>query len=288
MARVLLNFNLKSLLGDLFVFEGTSLGFSPELLVPIGEIQRTVISVGERKDKKPNEVEVAMKNKGPMNIGILVNRLQNRSLGMDPMGNTEVESMLKWLNCVYRDDPMKRMTTRPNNNAFFNRSKGTSTPLESTGGVLEAVRGIHQTMQYRFGQLTLNVDTVTAPFWVPEKGLIDCVCALMSLRNPRDLSQQFLSNPGQFFQACSKLLGMYFNVRHLNEHKNSKKYKFLSWTKEDALGTKFECSEFDTEISVRDYYERKYNLNLRYPELPLARSKSGDFPLELCFTAPGK
>jgi hypothetical protein len=288
MARVLVHATLKDFLGKDFVFDGVSLGFSPKMLFPVGESRTTTIKMGERKDKTPNEVEIAIKNKGPMNIGLLVNLLQTRNLGLNPMGNSLIETMLKWLNCVYREDPVNRMITRPNSSAFFQRSNGTSIPLESTGGVLEGVRGLYQSMQYRFGKLTMNVDTVSAPFWVPERNLISCVCALMSLRSSQGLGQHFLSNPSQFFQACGKLLGIYFNVKHLNDSKNCKKYKFQSWTKEGATGIKFKCDEFNAEMSVADYYQRKYSINLKYPGLPLARTRNGDFPLELCFTATGK
>ena len=36
------------------------------------------------------------------------------------------------------------------------------------------------------------------------------------------------------------------------------------------------------------YYERKYSLRLRYPQLPLAVTNFGLFPLELCYTSSGE
>jgi len=150
--------------------------------------------------------------------------------------------------------------------------------------------GIYQTVQLRFSRLSLCVDTATTPFWTPGLTLIDCVCALAGERSPRNLEQRFLSNPGQFFQACGMLLGCYFNVRHLSAARNAKKMKFLSWSGQDALSTIFdERLDGDTiqPISVADYFHRKYSIKLLYPSLPLAHTREGDIPLELCFTASG-
>jgi hypothetical protein len=150
--------------------------------------------------------------------------------------------------------------------------------------------GIYQTVQLRFSRLSLCVDTATTPFWTPDLTLIDCVCALAGERSPRNLEQRFLSNPGQFFQACGMLLGCYFNVRHLSAARNAKKMKFLSWSGQDAFSTTFDerlDDDSTQSISVADYFHRKYNIKLLYPSLPLAHTRDGDMPLELCYTASG-
>src|SRR5436190_23326537 len=69
-------------------------------------------------------------------------------------------------------------------------------------------QGIFQTMQIRFEKLTVNVDTATTPFWVIDKCLIDCVCALVGVRYKDRLEQDFVRDTGSIFQACGKLLGM--------------------------------------------------------------------------------
>lgn len=131
-------------LGPYFVFDGVSLGWSPKELFPIGEARSTAISLGARRDGKPNEVEVDIRNVGTLDIRGLVNYLQNGRIDLNPTGNPSLESMFKWLNALFRDDPARRMISRPNSNAFFQRSKETSMTLASTGGVLEALRGKSQ------------------------------------------------------------------------------------------------------------------------------------------------
>jgi PAZ domain len=114
---------------------------------------------------------------------------------------------------------------------------------------------------------------------------------MAGIRSAQGLSQYFLENPGRFFQACGKLLDMYFTVKHLQPHQNAKKIKFSSWATKDARETTFD-EQVDQNTthstSVVDYYLRKYSIRLQFPELPLAHTRHGDFPLELCFSAAGK
>lgn len=144
MARVLVNATLVQFLGEHFVFDGVSIGFSPTELFPVGEARSTAISLGARRDGKPNEVEVKIRNVGALDIRALVNYLQNGRIDLNPSGNPSLENMFKWLNALFRDDPARRMVSRPNSNAFFQRSTETSMILASTGGVLEALRGKFQ------------------------------------------------------------------------------------------------------------------------------------------------
>lgn len=140
MARILINAAVVNFLGAHFVFDGSN-GWSPTDLMPVGESRSTTISLGKRRDNKPNEVEVEVRNVGTLDIRGLVNYLKTGRIDLNPTGNPGLESMFKWLNALFRDDPARRMVSRPNSNALFQRSRETSMTLASTGGVLEALRG---------------------------------------------------------------------------------------------------------------------------------------------------
>jgi hypothetical protein len=159
LAKVLVNNTLADFLGLHFVFDGISLGWSPKELFPVGEARSTSISLGTRRDCKPNEVEVKIRNVGTLEIRSLVNYLKNGRIDLNPTGNTGLENMFKWLNALFRDDPARRMVSRPNSNAFFQRSRETSMTLASTSGVLEALRG---KSQIRTIYLTSRKDLLTA------------------------------------------------------------------------------------------------------------------------------
>lgn len=144
MARVLLNTTLTDFLGTHFVFDGVSLGWSPKELMAVGQSRSTTISLGKRRDDKPNEVEIFIRNSGTLNIGALVSHLQSGEIGLNLAGNHIIEPVLKWLNALVRSDPEKSMISKRNSNAFYHRSKETSAILHSTGGILEALRGNFQ------------------------------------------------------------------------------------------------------------------------------------------------
>ncbi len=210
-----------------------------------------------------------------------------RRVELDPMGNSDIEPLLKWLNAVYRQDPASRWVTRPNANAYFERTPETSMPLKSTSNVLEAIRGIFQTVQIRFGRLTLNVDTATTAFWTPGKNLIELVHALAGVSMQRDIQSWYLEDPNRFIDNCDRLVGIYFCLRHLSERQNARKRRFSKWTKGSAMDMDFEVEIQGQKqmITVNNYFRLKYNITLKYPKLPMAVVGDSWYPLELCWSA---
>jgi hypothetical protein len=102
--------------------------------------------------------------------------------------------------------------------------------LKSTGGILEALRGVYQTVQLRLGWLTMNVDTAITAFYTPNKRLIELLHATAGIPPTANIQSYFLDNPGRFFDACGRLVGLFFQVRHLNEFRNARKIKFSKWS----------------------------------------------------------
>ena len=218
---------------------GVSLGWSVNPLVPVEKEKCTTIDLPGHKPEKPNQVDISLRCTGPISIVTLV-QYMNGATDLNPMGNPAIEPLLKWLNAVYRQDPASRWVTRPNANAYYDRTPETSMPLKSTGGVLEAIRGVYQTMQIRFGRLTMNVDTATTAFYTPDKSFIELLHATSGVPPSANIQAYFLDNPGRFFNACGRLLGIYFNVRHLSDVRNARKIKFQKWSRADAIETVFE------------------------------------------------
>ncbi|KAI9783515.1 MAG: hypothetical protein M1839_003685 [Geoglossum umbratile] len=289
MARVLLHESVTSFWGSRFLFDGVSLGWSPDEIVKIGETRTAIIDLPGGRPGRINQIEISVRCTGTLNIAQLVQSLRGGAIPLDPMGDTSLEGPLKWLGALFRKDPASRFVTRPNTNAYFDRSPGTSVSLQSTNGVLEALRGMFQTVQIRFGKLTVNVDTATTAFWAPDKDLVELCGALTGM--PSGLSMAFLADRPRFFHECDRLVGIYFQVRHLKPERNARKIKFTRWSLKNAAETEFDETtgpDQVTKTTVKDYYMRKYNIRLAYPELPLVVSKDGEFPPELCFSAPGE
>ena len=101
--------------------------------------------------------------------------------------------------------------------------------------------------------------------------------------------------------AIMKLLRRLKTVRFFCKHrtrdmdeKTRRIYTIEGYEEKSARDYKFELRQKDgapaVQISVQAYYEKNYNITLRYPGLPLVRTKKkGEFyPMELCLVAPSQ
>ncbi|KFY15983.1 hypothetical protein V492_01644 [Pseudogymnoascus sp. VKM F-4246] len=63
---VLMTWAVTTLLSENFVFDGVSLGWSPNLIVLLGKAETNVVELDKRRDSKPNSVEVSVKSTGAL------------------------------------------------------------------------------------------------------------------------------------------------------------------------------------------------------------------------------
>lgn len=217
---------------------GVSLGWSPSEIVPVGQSVSTTIDMDTHTLERPNQVDIAIRNNGLLNIRYLVEYLQ-QSIEPDYVTNIRIEQLIKFLNTLFRQDPASRFFTRPKSNAFFHRTRETTLRLKSTGGVLEALRGFSQTVQIRFGHIGLCVDTATAAFYTPELSLIELSHALVGIPPTENLQEFFETNRPRFFQACQRVEGLFIIAKHLTAQPKEKKLKVVRLSEENAEGTTF-------------------------------------------------
>ena len=147
--------NASEILGKFFVYDGVSEGWSTDALLPVGTARSAVIDM-----EGGTKIEIEMRCSGALKIQTLVDYLATGVSGTST-SNQDLELCFKWLNALWREDPASRLITRPKSNAFFIRSSNLCLPLASTGNVLEALRGIHQSVAVGFGSLALNVESVS-------------------------------------------------------------------------------------------------------------------------------
>lgn len=291
-AKVFMHSTLTGLVGSAFVFDGTSLGWSPDKLMEVGESKGTTLDLPGHLPERPNQVDVTIRNSGTVDIRKLVNYIKAGLIDLSTITDPAVEDCFKFLNAVYRQDPASRMLTRPKSTAFFERKTGLYLPLQSTGGILEAVRGVHQAIQFLAGKLTINVDVVVSAFYTPGLSAINVVMAYAGVPPHQNIEHWASSHPDSFRQACERLTGMFFSVRHLNTARNERKMRVIRVSLQGAKEAEFEEQDYGSgrtaPTTVYDYFKRKYHINLQLPDLPLLICKEGHFPMELCFTASGE
>ena len=292
LAKVLLSPTLTAFLGPNFVFDGVALGWSPDMIMAVGESRSTTIDLPGHLPGRPNQVDVTMRNSGNLNVRKLVEYIKQGSNNLTVATDPAIEDCFKALNALYRQDPASRMITRPRSTAFFERAPGLMLPLQSTGGILEALRGIHQTIAFCCGKLTINVDVVVSAYYTPGLSAVGVIKAFAGIPPHQDVEQWASSNPAPFRQACERIAGMFFSVRHLNTGRNERKMRVLRVSFQGAQETEFEEQDHASGqaalTTVHDYFLRKYRINLQFPRLPLLIFKEGHFPMELCFTASGE
>ena len=174
--------------GNFFIFDGVSLAWSTEELLQGDEEQSTVIDLPGHSIDRPNQIEITLKKTGKLNIRKLVEYLESGLAGL-VSGNLDVDDVFKALNALFRDDPSKRLITFPKSSAYFSRVDTLCQPLASTAGVLEAMRGIHQSISFGFGRLALNIDTKCAAFYTPGKPMTEVAAAFCNVRNPAEITR---------------------------------------------------------------------------------------------------
>ncbi|KAJ3789398.1 argonaute-like protein [Lentinula aff. detonsa] len=144
-----------------------------------------------------------------------------------------------------------------------------SSPLPLGGGV-EAMRGFYSSVRPSYNQLMVNVNVCTTAFYEPG----NLANALQTF-----MASSFGARPTAFVK------GVRVKTLHLGYRKTVKSVTTLTprqhrFTAED-LG----------EVDVATYFHRKYNIVLRYPDLPLVDvggQKANLLPPEVCEILPNQ
>jgi hypothetical protein len=132
-------------------------------------------------------------------------------------------------------------------NRFFFPSA--SSPPMSLGGGLEAWKGFYSSVRPAYKELMVNVNVCTTAFYTPGN-LAD---SMVAFRN---------ASFGAKVNAFVK--GIRVRATHLGYQKTIK-----TMSKHTARTYKFNCDDLGGEVTVEEYFRRKYNIKLRQPDLPL-------------------
>lgn len=141
------------------------------------------------------------------------------------------------------------------------------------GGGLEAWRGFYTSARPAHNQLMVNVNVCTTAFYKPGN-LVDAIDEFAN--------SSFAARPAAFVR------GVRVKTKHLNYKKTVKTISNMT-----ARQYKFKVAEYNNEeLTVEQYFKRKYNITLRRPELPLidvgGPQKANLLPAELCEILPNQ
>ncbi|UIZ23911.1 hypothetical protein KXD40_009570 [Peronospora effusa] len=153
----------------------------------------------------------------------------------------------------------------------------------SLGEGAELWFGYFQSLRATQNRLVVNLDLAATAF-VEEMSVVDFVCTTLSMRQmPTTLAKYQHS-------AFSKAIrGVKVNITHRPGVKRS--YRVNGLSKESADKTFFENDD-GQRMSIVQYFQKTYNIRLRYPSLPClhvgAPQKKNYLPMEVCHIMAGQ
>lgn len=155
-------------------------------------------------------------------------------------------------------------------NRWFFKTPGEQ-PFQLGAG-LEAWKGFYSSARPAHNQLLVNVNVCTTAFYTPG----NLAAALINFRNA-----SFGGRPTAFVK------GVRVQTKHLGYRKGIK-----AVSNKTARSHRFKVQEYnDQELSVEEYFLRKYQIRLQYPDMPLVDVggvKQNLLPAELCEILPNQ
>ncbi|EJD43460.1 Piwi-domain-containing protein [Auricularia subglabra TFB-10046 SS5] len=189
-------------------------------------------------------------------------------VGLDE--DAEVKPVISALNLVLqRQASLSGFRVGRNRFFFDDEEKG------SLGPGLVAYMGFYSSVRPVFRQLMVNVNVCMTAFHEPGK-LSDAMMAFSR--------SSFGAYPREFMHKVK------VTTRHLGYRR---KYTIKNMGSSNANTQKFRCDEYGGGlISVKDYFQRKYNIRLEYPDLALvdvgSPGKATYLPAEICMIEAGE
>lgn len=295
---------------NMWICDGNKLAWSPSL-VDRGEIRMTVdLDEGKTQQKvsrQGNTFHVTLRKTTEVQMGALQGYLEQKI-----QFNNAVNEALNFVDHLIRQWPSQNLLAIKRN--FYKRQqKGRplmdGTVVEVHKGTYASVRLSHNLTRGGVG-LALNADIANTCFWVGNQSVDKLLCNFLAAAEPRrwrnlspnDLSNQLKPIRGQTgqwessdaFKQLRKFRKLKFTVRHPNRTAAADKV----YTIQDIVfrqdyggeGGSARAVKFDHEgqqISVAQYFEKKYKAFLRFGNFPLLDAgKGGYIPMEFAWVEP--
>jgi eukaryotic translation initiation factor 2C len=153
------------------------------------------------------------------------------------------------------------------------------------GSAVEAFKGVYSSMRIvhtgpgNQGRLSINIDVANGTFWT-ESPLLNAAVALTGKRDPNDLlvTLQKQGEKGRAATDLKKMRKLHVVTKHRGRSELDKyvidKFNYVS-----ARDMKFE--QDGKMISIYDYFMKKFNIRLQFPDLPLVKVTKGLLPAPL-------
>ena len=204
--------------------------------------------------------------------------------------------ILDFLDHVLRETPSKKLIAIKR--SFFARTEERT----RLGSGVEAMKGVYQSIRLAHGnRLVVNLDVSNGTFWT-ESLIWTTVLAMLRAADTNDIAAKMKDVVTDFNKGTKvespqrrelrRLKKVAFYVKHRGNAMEDKLFYITGFTKGNAKEYKFDVKDRNTgeitkDVSVYDYFLRRYNLRLQYWNLPLVETtkKGIVFPMECCMIA---
>ncbi|KZF18861.1 Piwi-domain-containing protein [Xylona heveae TC161] len=237
---------------------------------------------------KPNKHRVCVRKTNTVNLAAIRAYLTGK-MSFD----TPVLEAINFLDHLLRQTPSMKYTSIKR--SFFARGQ----ERYYLGGGIEAFKGVYQSIRTcQGGRLAVNVDVANGTFWTESvvhqtaKELVhaadytELVWKLKQVKvHPADPDSPMQDSPA--FKELRRLKKVGIYAKHRGSEEKDKVFIIDHFLREDAKSFKFpvrdkKTGEITQDVSIYDYFRRRYNITLQYWNLPLIQTtkKNVVFPME--------
>ncbi|KAK5099191.1 Protein argonaute [Lithohypha guttulata] len=255
-------------LGPDVIWDGNKLAWS---MRPYGTVRMMVdldVENGRPADKDgKNSFRIHINQTKTLNLAVL-----SAYIGGQMQFSNEVLEAINFLDHLMREGPSNNQTLVPLKASFF-KCGGDFMDL---GSSVEVFRGIFQSIRpAQGGRMVINLDVANTTFWKPQ-GLLETIIAKNSWRDPNQIVQQF-QNRNQVSATEKYLKRLMVKAVYKGNIQPEKVYKIEKIANVNANTHRIKWrnpqtgQESNEMVSIAVYFNRRYNVQLRYPNIPLVQ-----------------
>lgn len=286
----------KNATGEGMLFDGNKLAWSSQ---DMGELRLMVdLDAEEGRPSRPggnNTIRLRITRTKDFDPSIIQGYLKGQ-IG----NNVAVLEAINFMDHLLREGPSQKPNLVTVKRSFFARDG----ERQDLGGGIEVFRGIYQSMRLAQGEkLIVNLDVANTTFWKP-MNLLNAVLQNQGLRDPSMLINKMQveqRNGTRKTNAFTRQVGSRFKsclctAEYKGNPAQGKEWKIHSISTNNANDEKLEWRDPQTRqptgehISVTEYFRRKYNYRVQFPQLPLVEmtKKGVKYPMELLQLRPNQ
>ncbi|KAH9826384.1 putative argonaute family protein [Teratosphaeria destructans] len=271
---------LTAAIGGDFIFDGNKLAWNMKSFDDPRQEKRITIDMDKERgrapkpDKEPTHVRVVIRQTNRVRLDVLEAYMK----GKISFDNAVLES-INFLDHLLREWPRLNLTSIKR--SFFQHGKTRNT----LGAGVEAFKGVYQSIHVVHGAnggvLSVNVDVANGTFWTAQP-LSLAAFQITGKSNVTDLANACRQGEkGPVGQNLKKLRKLRVFAKHRGAGKEDR-FVIERLIYQSARDYKFEHD--GKTVLLYDYYLKKYNLRLQYPDLPLVKmtkKKGPVLPMEI-------